>query len=57
MAQGVRMSRNARLNQRAWERMTVAQRETGMTGEQLTAIQRRLREAFYSRNPQLRVSP
>jgi hypothetical protein len=45
---GVTTSSNARLNQRAWDRMSVAERETGCTVEQLDEVQRRLRAQFYA---------
>lgn len=40
---------NARRNAKAWEKMTIAQRETGMIGAQLAAKQQGLRAAFYDR--------
>ena len=49
-ADNARKNPNVRRNQLALKRMSKAERETGLTAEQLAEIQRRLREDFYARS-------
>ena len=41
---------NARANSLVRQKMTEAEKETGLTAEQLAEVQRRLREALYARS-------